>query len=123
MERLTEVAHVSKRTFYQHFPSKDALVEVYLRRFDTEAPLARERVLDDERLAPRERLLALFEAPTSGSVLRGCPFHNARGRRGVRHRRARPSARGHAAPPNNSSTPPYTRNTPVRDTPGLRHPH
>lgn len=77
LERLTDVAHVSKRTFYKHFPSKDALVEAYLRRFHTEAPLSREQVLDDESLTPRERLLALFEPPPSGMVLRGCPFHNA----------------------------------------------
>jgi AcrR family transcriptional regulator len=32
VERLTEQAHVSKRTFYQHFPSKNDLVEEYLRR-------------------------------------------------------------------------------------------
>ena len=30
VERLTREAHVSKRTFYQHFPSKTDLVEQYL---------------------------------------------------------------------------------------------
>ncbi|WP_412515879.1 TetR/AcrR family transcriptional regulator [Actinomadura madurae] len=77
LERLTDVAHVSKRTFYKHFPSKDALVEAYLRRFHYETPLSRTQVLDDESLTPRERLLALFEPPTPGTALRGCPFHNA----------------------------------------------
>ena len=32
VERLTEHAHVSRRTFYQHFSSKNDLVEEYLRR-------------------------------------------------------------------------------------------
>lgn len=76
MEQLTDVAHVSKRTFYLHFPSKEALVEAYLHRFRTDAPLAREQVLTRTDLAPRARLLAMFEAPESSASLRGCPFHN-----------------------------------------------
>lgn len=94
MERLTEVAQVSKRTFYQHFPSKNALVEEYLRRLDTQ-PVPRERVLRREDLPPRARLITLFcEDPAGGAAgesggepddrdgarrvrARGCPFHNA----------------------------------------------
>ena len=76
VERLTEQAHVSKRTFYQHFPSKNALVQEYLRRFETDTPLRGERALERADLAPRERLLAVFAEPRSGR-LRGCPFHNA----------------------------------------------
>ncbi len=34
---LMTAAHVSPRTFYVHFPSKTALVEEYLRRFESEA--------------------------------------------------------------------------------------
>ncbi|MCM3922519.1 TetR/AcrR family transcriptional regulator [Frankia sp. AiPs1] len=94
MERLTDVAQVSKRTFYQHFPSKNALVEEYLHRLDTIAAPPRERALARADLLPRDRLLALFAddppAPTDpadpagpadpavgGRRLRGCPFHNA----------------------------------------------
>src|SRR5260221_481280 len=55
VERLTEQAHVSKRTFYQHFPSKNALVQEYLRRFETDTPLrgvrALERASADQRPA------------------------------------------------------------------------
>ena len=40
MERLTEAAHVSKRTFYQHFPSKAALVEAYLDAFGADGTAA-----------------------------------------------------------------------------------
>src|ERR1700709_2774891 len=36
MDQLCAVAGVSKRTAYQHFPSKDELVAEHLRRFDPE---------------------------------------------------------------------------------------
>jgi AcrR family transcriptional regulator len=64
MDQLCEVAQVSKRTAYQHFPSKDELVAEYLRRFD---PDVMSGVFDRTDLAPRERLLAAFEAPASGT--------------------------------------------------------
>ena len=76
---LIEAAHVSPRTFYVHFPTKNALVEEYLRRFESEKPLAAETALERGDLAPAERLLAIF-APLEGvspALFRGCPFHNA----------------------------------------------
>jgi len=74
MERLTEAAHVSKRTFYQHFPSKAALVEVYLRG---QRP-GGEQALDRDDLSPRDRLLGLFtERNATHGRIRGCPYHNA----------------------------------------------
>ncbi|MGW1783155.1 TetR/AcrR family transcriptional regulator [Streptomyces sp. NPDC002143] len=76
---LIEAAHVSPRTFYVHFPTKNALVEEYLRRFETETPLLAETELERDDLTPAERLLAIF-APIDGGpspVIRGCPFHNA----------------------------------------------
>jgi AcrR family transcriptional regulator len=78
MEQLSTAANVSKRTLYVHFPSKDALVEAYLRQFDA-APLPTEAVLYDVRRPARERLLALFDVPADASVpvWRGCVFLNA----------------------------------------------
>lgn len=73
---LTEVAHVSKRTLYQHFESKDELVAAYLRRFDEEELLSRERVLARTDLPARERLLRLFDDEI-GAGFRGCPYANA----------------------------------------------
>src|SRR6201994_2896437 len=74
MERLTETAHVSKRTFYQPFPSKAALVEAYLGREQSRA----EQALDRDDLTPRNRLLGLFaDRPATGGRIRGCAFHNA----------------------------------------------
>src|SRR5260370_2745867 len=73
VERLTEQAHVSKRTFYQHFPSKNALVQEYLRRFETDTPLRGERALERADLAPRERLLAVFAEPSRGGRSAAAP--------------------------------------------------
>src|SRR6266567_460140 len=66
MDQLCSVAEVSKRTLYQHFAGKDELIAEYLRRFD---PDVLPEVFDRTDLAPRERLLAIFEihAPL-------CPF-------------------------------------------------
>lgn len=74
VEELAESAHVSKRTLYQHFPSKDEVVVAYLDAI-TLADLgpAMSGLLDSSRPA-RERLLGVFDAdPTH----RGCPFLNA----------------------------------------------
>jgi AcrR family transcriptional regulator len=67
---------VSKRTLYQHFPSKNDLVDNYLRGFDARGGSPNERRLEDTDLSARDRLLAIFEM-SSRDVLRGCPFHNA----------------------------------------------
>ncbi|ODQ94029.1 TetR/AcrR family transcriptional regulator [Mycolicibacterium holsaticum] len=77
VERLADEASVSKRTLYQHFPSKTAVVQEYLRHL-------REGVGDPihpdsgtTKASPRARILALFKTPTGGGIIRGCPFHNA----------------------------------------------
>ena len=76
---LMEAAHVSPRTFYVHFPTKNALVAEYLRRFESEKPLAAEAALERGDQTAAQRLLAIFAPPESNSPapLRGCPFHNA----------------------------------------------
>jgi len=75
VERLAAEASVSKRTLYQHFPSKTAVVEEYLRTI-------RQRVgepvrADQEAGDARKILLSLFAAPPTDARMRGCPFHNA----------------------------------------------
>jgi len=79
--KLTDAAHVSTRTLYQHFPSKDALITAYVQQLevDPKGPIAIEAVLDRTDIGPRERLLGLFETPPRGrtkAVVRGCPLHN-----------------------------------------------
>jgi AcrR family transcriptional regulator len=75
VERLAAKSSVSKRTLYQHFPSKTAVVEAYLRGTDERVARA---LLNADEQPPRQRLLAVFDAPaTPGATFRGCPFHNA----------------------------------------------
>jgi AcrR family transcriptional regulator len=76
VERLAKEAHISKRTLYQYFSSKDQLVERYLRRIHEAGGMANEKALDTLDAAPRNRLLAIFDSPPADRF-RGCPFHNA----------------------------------------------
>lgn len=74
MDQLCAVAHVSKRTAYQHFTGKDELVAEYLRRHD---PDTMPEVFDRTDLTPRERLLAAFDKPymvPPRDVTPLCPF-------------------------------------------------
>jgi AcrR family transcriptional regulator len=69
VERLTERAHVSKRTLYQHFPSKDDVIVDYLDQLSAVIEAA-------PGASPRERLLAPFDMQMRG-IGCGCPFLNA----------------------------------------------
>ncbi len=76
VELIAHEANVSKRTLYQHFASKNDLVDNYLRGLEAHGGSSNERRLQDTTLPLRDRLLAIFEMPQR-EVLRGCPFHNA----------------------------------------------
>jgi AcrR family transcriptional regulator len=75
---------ISKRTLYNHFPSKDALISAYLeRRFVT--PRTSEK-------PPAEQILATFdslERRFASKDFRGCPFVNAVAEMGPEHRSVR----------------------------------
>jgi AcrR family transcriptional regulator len=77
VERLASEASVSKRTLYQHFPSKTAVVEEYLRAIRQGVGDPIEPGPDAGKREPRARILALFDSPPAGGPMRGCPFHNA----------------------------------------------
>jgi AcrR family transcriptional regulator len=76
VELIAQRASVSKRTLYQHFASKNELVDNYLRGVDARGGAPTEKRLADTGLAARERLLAIFQVPRS-ELMRGCPFHHA----------------------------------------------
>jgi AcrR family transcriptional regulator len=75
--RLANGASVSKRTLHQHFPSKTAVVEEYLRCIQRRVGDRKRPGADSADRTPRERILALFETPSPNGQMRGCPFHNA----------------------------------------------
>jgi AcrR family transcriptional regulator len=76
VERLAAEACVSKRTLYQHFPSKTAVVEEYLRGMEQQ--IAGSMMHSDDGQTPRQRMLAAFDGHIQqGETFRGCPFHNA----------------------------------------------
>jgi AcrR family transcriptional regulator len=77
VERLASEASVSKRTLYQHFPSKTAVVEEYLRTIQQGVGDPIEPGPDADNRTPRARLLSLFRSPSPDGQMRGCPFHNA----------------------------------------------
>ncbi|KAA8877516.1 TetR family transcriptional regulator [Nocardia colli] len=76
MEQVAAQAPVSKRTLYQHFPTKDQLVVAYLGHL-IETGRTMDGVLDRADLPPRQRLLELFAVPESAGPIRGCPFIDA----------------------------------------------
>ena len=75
VSELSAAAHVSKRTLYQHFASKDEIVLAYLRAFEADPSLGPEAALIRDELTPRARLLELFSAlGGERRPFRGCPF-------------------------------------------------
>lgn len=76
VELIAEHAHVSKRTLYQHFPSKDDLVAAYLRDIIATGGARPALNLAVDAGTARDRLLSIFDLAGPGRF-RGCPFHNA----------------------------------------------
>jgi AcrR family transcriptional regulator len=77
IEQLAGAAHVSKRTLYQHFSSKDDLVAAYVRGLSEQGGLSVANVFGPPDRPPRERMLALFELPLGDGPPLGCPFLKA----------------------------------------------
>lgn len=76
VELVAEHAHVSKRTLYQHFPSKDDLAAAYLRDIVATGGSRPAKQLAAADGPARDRLLSIFDLTSEGRF-RGCPFHNA----------------------------------------------
>jgi len=74
VDRLCEVAQVSKRSMYQHFGSKD---EVLVEMLKTRAAHVMAGLDTDPDAAPRDRILTVFDtlhAQASTPDFFGCPF-------------------------------------------------
>jgi AcrR family transcriptional regulator len=78
VDRLVREAGVTRATFYRHFPSKEDLVEAYLRATDAELRRAVDAAAASG--AKEDALAAVFElvaSSTDRSEFRGCHFINA----------------------------------------------
>jgi AcrR family transcriptional regulator len=78
VDRLVTEANVTRATFYRHFPTKEHLVEAYLRATDADLRAAVQAAIDSGD--PRENLLALLDLighTTNTPEFRGCHFINA----------------------------------------------
>jgi AcrR family transcriptional regulator len=78
VDRLVREAGVTRATFYRHFPSKEDLVEAYLRATDAELRGAVEAAAASG--SAESALAAVFElvgSVTSTANFRGCHFINA----------------------------------------------
>ena len=72
VDTITAEIGISKRTLYNHFPSKDALITAYLERRSVQRPPSDK--------SPVEQILGIFdslERRFSAKDFRGCPFVNA----------------------------------------------
>jgi AcrR family transcriptional regulator len=96
VDRISAEAGVSKRSLYQHFASKDALVAAALADF---GPAILERYVpvdDDDAISPRQKILGAFDALGGWSRtpdFRGCPFLNVSTELADPHHPARAVAR------------------------------
>jgi len=80
VERVLQVAGVSRMTLYNHFKSKDELIVAALRRKDEEMRNRLMRFIDGRGGSARERLLSLFDWLGSwleSDDFHGCAFINA----------------------------------------------
>lgn len=79
-DKLIAAAHVSKVTFYRHFPTKGDLVAAYLTmrsEQEREAILARREELADDPAAVLLWYAEQVGQATTSPGFRGCPFINA----------------------------------------------
>ncbi|MFF9565437.1 TetR/AcrR family transcriptional regulator [Leifsonia sp. NPDC014704] len=77
VDRLAQEAEVSKRSIYQHFDGKDAIVATMLEEYGPSVVTG--YFESDEEAAPRDRVLHVFDALHAAAAagdFYGCPFVN-----------------------------------------------
>lgn len=77
VDMIAREADVTKKTIYDRFGSKDALVAAYLERQDRRWHALIDEHVNKAGLGPRERILAMFEIMHLQVRERGCGFINA----------------------------------------------
>lgn len=78
VDRLVDVAGVTRATFYRHFPSKEDLVLAYVQEQDADLRDRAARALASTDV-PREQLRAVIQGLAEsvvGTGFRGCPYIN-----------------------------------------------
>jgi AcrR family transcriptional regulator len=78
VDRLSDEAHVSKRSLYQHFGTKDAIVTAMLEDYGPRV-LGAYLSTENDGLSPRDRILGVFDAQhafAESPAYMGCPFVN-----------------------------------------------
>ncbi|HRQ89776.1 MAG TPA: TetR/AcrR family transcriptional regulator [Bacteroidia bacterium] len=78
INEIIEKAGTAKASFYQHYPSKEALCEAWLKSLHEQSAIQRKELLDGPG-TPREKILAYFsqlETFLLRSQFRGCPYSN-----------------------------------------------
>jgi len=89
LAEILATAGVAKGTLYQHFKSKDALIEAVLEREGEKILAAFTAAVEQSAGTPRERLLAIFDVQNTLWLQHrgflGCPFIRAAGEYADRH--------------------------------------
>ena len=100
MAEIRATAGVSLKRLYQAFPSKDALVEEYLRRHDQWRRQALADYVDAHASTPLERILAVYDwlfVWFGQPDFRGCAFTNCFGEFGASSQVVADATRDHKA--------------------------
>ena len=78
INEIIETAETAKASFYQHYPSKEALCEAWLDTVHERSENHRSDIVDSEQ-APAEKIESYFrdlESFMVNSNFRGCPYSN-----------------------------------------------
>jgi AcrR family transcriptional regulator len=78
INEIIEKAETAKASFYQHYPSKEALCEAWLSHVHDKSEVSRSEILEMERPASEKLELYFDQLETfmKQSEFRGCPYSN-----------------------------------------------